>query len=334
MTAVAAAGVPIRPLIDGLQYCRWSRRIFEEMRQAGLTAVHATVSYHGGFRQCVELLADWNRRFRDHADLIVPGRSGADLDGAAATGRTAIVLGLQNPLPVEDDLGLVQVLHALGIRVMQLTYNVQSLLGSGWQEPTDGGLTRMGALVVAEMNRLGMLVDLSHAGERTALEAIACSARPVTVSHANPIWWRNTRRNVSRPLCVALAAGNGLLGLSLYPHHLPEGPDTTLARFCAMAADAASILGVDRIGIGSDLCQDQPDDVVRWMREGRWLPPDPTPVAFPPQPAFFRSALDLPRLAEGLLAHGFSEAEAGKVLGGNWLRFMRDAFQPGPEQHP
>ena len=316
------------PLIDGLQFCRWSRTVFEEMHAAGITAVHATVAYHETFRKTVEHLIDWNWRFRDHADLIVRGRTAADIDLARDSGRTAIFFGLQNPLPIEDDLGLVEVLHALGIRFLQLTYNNQSLLGSGWQEPHDGGLTRMGRAVVGEMNRVGMAIDLSHAGERTVLDAIAASTRPVTISHANPDWWKPTGRNVSRKVVAALAESGGMLGLSLYPHHLKDGSETTLDSFCAMAAEVAGLIGVERLGIGSDLCQDQPDSVVRWMREGRWMRPDPAPVVFPAQPSWFRDSRDFPNLATGLVRAGFSEVEAGAILGGNWYRFMETAFRP------
>ena len=176
-------------LIDGLQFCRWSREIFEQMRAGGLSAVHATVAYHETFRKTVELLVDWNRRFEAHEDLILMARDTGDIDRARATGRTAILFGLQTPMPIEDDLGLVEMLHTLGIRFIQLTYNNQSLLGCGWTEAQDSGLTRMGRLVIAEMNRMGLVIDMSHAGERTTLEAIDASNRPVAITHANPSWW-------------------------------------------------------------------------------------------------------------------------------------------------
>jgi membrane dipeptidase len=312
--------------VDALQFCRWSREIFSQMRAGGLTAVHATVAYHEGFRETARLLADWNARFREHADLIMKGKSGEDIGRAQATGRTAIFLGLQNPMPIEDDLGLVEILHELGIRFMQLTYNNQSLLGSGWQEPRDDGISRMGREVILEMNRLGMVIDMSHAGERTTREAIELSGRPIAVTHANPRWLRETGRNLSQETMKALGESGGMLGLSLYPHHLPRGSDTTLREFADMAAAAAEAVGVERLGIGSDLCQDQPDSVVRWMREGRWMRPDPAPNAFPAQPGFFRDNRDFPGLAEGLREAGFSAAEVAGVMGGNWRAFLGRAL--------
>ncbi len=313
---------PLR--IDGLQYCNWSREIFLQMRAGGLTAVHATVSYHENFRQTVRNLVDWRARFREHEDLILFARDGADLARAQASGRTAIFLGLQTPMPIEDDIGLIEILFDLGIRFQQITYNNQSLLGCGWMEREDSGVTRMGREAIAEMNRLGLIVDLSHAGERTTLEAIEISQRPVVVSHANPRWRRDTARNASKRVLQALAARDGMLGLSLYPAHLPEGGATTPRQFAEMAAEAAEIVGVKRLGIGSDLCQDQPDSVVRWMREGRWMRPGPEAIAFPEQPAWFRSNLDFPGLAEGLAAVGFRDEEIAQILGGAWADFIAE----------
>ena len=315
-------------LIDGLQFCRWSRPVFEQMRQAGMSAVHVTVAYHENFRKTVDQIVDWNWRFQDYGDLIMMGRRAEDIDAARASNRTAIFFGLQTPMPIEDDLGLVEVLHTLGIRFMQLTYNNQSLLGAGWMEAHDSGLTRMGRAVIREMNRLGMVIDMSHSAEQTTLDTIETSERPIAVSHANPSWWRRTDRNKSRAVLQALADSNGMLGLSLYPHHLKAGSDTTLQSFCAMAAEVAEVVGTTRLGIGSDLCQDQPDGVVRWMREGRWMRPDPASATFPEQPAWFRDNRDFPKLAEGLAGAGFGPSEVAGILGRNWYRFMDEAFRP------
>ena len=119
------------------------------MREGGVDAVHVTVCYHEDFRETVEAIVDWNRRFERHADLIFLGRTAADIERARATGRTAIFFGLQNSSAIEDDIGLVEILHTLGVRFMQLTYNNQSLLGSGCYEAEDTGITRMGREVIA-----------------------------------------------------------------------------------------------------------------------------------------------------------------------------------------
>ena len=127
----------------------------------------------------------------------------------------------------------------------------------------------------------------------------------------------------------ALRDSGGFLGLSLYPHHLPSGSDTSLEEFGRMAAEAAECLGADRLGIGSDLCQGQEDEVVRWMREGRWTRPTPgeTP-RFPAPLGWHRDNRDFPRIAAALKAAGFSAGDVDGVMGENWRRFLERALKP------
>ncbi|TFL16828.1 membrane dipeptidase [Jannaschia formosa] len=322
------------PRIDALQYANWSRKVFEQMRAGGLDAVHVTIAYHESFREAVLNVEAWHRLFERHADLILHGRDVTDIDRARETGRTAILFGFQNPSPIEDDIGLLQVWHDLGLRVMQLTYNNQSLLASGCYEAEDTGLTRMGREVVAEMNRLGLLIDMSHSADRSTIEAAERSTRPIAITHANPATWHPARRNKSDAVIRAVTQAGGMLGFSLYPHHLKGGTACTLRDFCDMVARTAETYGVDRLGIGSDLCQDQPDSVVEWMRSGRWTKAvdygegSADAPGFPPQPGWFTDNRDVPGLAAGLRAVGFSAAETDAIMGGNWYRFFAEAFAP------
>ncbi len=322
------------PRIDNLQYANWSPKIFREMRAGGLDAVHVTIAYHETFREMVLNLEAWNRWFEAHPDLIFKGIAAADVTRAQETGRTAIFFGFQNPSPIEDDIGLVEICHQLGVRFMQLTYNNQSLLATGCYEDDDTGLTRMGRQVVAEMNRVGMVVDMSHSADRSTLEVIEASSRPIAITHANPGWWHPAKRNKPHDVLKALTDRGGMLGFSLYPHHLKRGTDCTLEDFCAMIAEAASRYGVAHLGIGSDLCQDQPDSVVEWMRVGRWSKQmdygegSAANPGFPPQPRWFKDNRDFPNLAKGLQEAGFAQTEIDGLLGGNWHRFYADSFSP------
>ena len=198
--------------IDCLQYANWSEKIFREMRTGGLDAVHVTIAYHETFRETVLNIEQWNRWFEQFPDLVFQGFTGADVRLARETGRTAIFFGFQNPSPIEDDIGLVQILHQLGARFMQLTYNNQSLLATGCYEDYDAGLTRMGREVVTEMNRVGMVVDMSHSGEKSTLDAIEHSSRPIAITHANPHSWHAALRNKSETVMRALGETNGMLG--------------------------------------------------------------------------------------------------------------------------
>ena len=320
------------PVIDNLQYVNWSETAFRQLREGGVDAIHVTIAYHESFREAVLNVSQWNRWFEQYPDLIMRGTTGDDVRRAVETGRTAVFFGFQNPSPMEDDVGLIEVWHQLGIRFMQLTYNNQSLLATGCYEEDDTGLTRFGRQAVAEMNRVGMVVDMSHSGDRSTLEAIAHSARPIAITHANPDWWHPALRNKSDEVLRALTGAGGMLGFSMYPHHLKDGTDCTLASFCEMIAETASRYGAEHLGIGSDLCQDQPDSVVTWMRNGRWSKEmdygegSASAAGFPAQPDWFVDNRDMPNLSAGLLAVGFSQSEMEGIMGGNWLRFYDASF--------
>ena len=320
-------------LIDGLQYANWSEKIFREIRTGGVDAIHATITYHENFRETVLNIEAWNRWFERYPDLIFHGRTAADVVQAKATGRAAIFFGSQNPSCIEDDIGLVEVLHALGLRFMQLTYNNQSLLATGCYEAEDVGLTRMGREVVTEMNRVGMVVDMSHSAERSTLDAIAHSSRPIAITHANPASWHPAKRNKSEAVLRALAESGGMLGFSLYPHHLAGGSACAIDSFCEMIARTADLMGTRHVGIGTDLCQDQPDSVVEWMRTGRWTKQvdfgegSAAAPGFPPMPDWFRDNRDFGAISAGLRATGMNGDEVAAIMGGNWLQFFETSFE-------
>ena len=321
-------------LIDNLQYANWSEKIFKQMREGGVDAVHVTVAYHEMFRETVANIEQWNRWFECYPNLIFHGTTGEDVRRAKREGRTAIFFGFQNPSPIEDDIGLVEICYMLGVRFMQLTYNNQSLLATGCYEDEDSGVTRMGKQVIKEMNRVGMIVDMSHSAERSTLDAIKISQRPIAVTHANPYFWYPAKRNKSDAILRALGQSGGILGFSLYPHHLKNKSNCSLGSFCEMIARTVDIMGIDNIGIGSDLCQDQPDSIVEWMRVGRWTKDmdygegSAKNAGFPSMPSWFRDNRHFDTIAEGLKKQGFSKKETDAVMGENWLRFYDENFSP------
>jgi len=320
--------------IDALQYADWSEKIFRQMREGKVDAVHVTIAYHENFRETVANIEVWNSYFERFPDLIFQGKTGEDVRLARETDRTAIFYGFQNPSPMEDDIRLVEILHTLGVRFMQLTYNNQSLLGTGCYESRDSGITRMGKEVIEEMNRVGLVVDMSHSAEQSTLEAIEISSRPIVVSHANPGFWEPALRNKSDAILKGLGETGGMLGFSMYPHHLKGKGDCTLQSFCEMIAATAELMGVDHIGLGSDLCQDQPDSVVEWMRVGRWTKKidygegSASNAGFPPMPGWFRDNRDFGNIEQGLRDVGFDADDTGKIMGVNWLRFFDENFGP------
>ncbi|MEM7654121.1 MAG: membrane dipeptidase, partial [Pseudomonadota bacterium] len=242
--------------------------------------------------------------------------------------------GLQNCSPIEDDICLVEILHTLGVRFMQLTYNNQSLLATGCYEEQDTGITRMGRQVIKEMNRVGLVVDMSHSADRSTIEAAEISDRSIAITHANPHAWAPALRNKKDEVIRAVTAGGGMLGFSTYPHHLKDKSECTLSSFCEMIARTADLYGVEHLGLGSDLCQDQPDRVVEWMRVGRWTKEidygegSAANAGFPPMPSWFRDNMDFGNIQEGLTSIGMSSDEVAGVMGMNWYRFFAENFGP------
>ena len=319
-------------IIDCLQYANWSPKIFKEMHEGGIDCIHVTIAYHENFRETILNLEKWNSYFLNFSDLIVQAKSVDDIIKAQKDNKTAIIFGFQNPSPIEDDIGLVEIWQKLGIKFMQLTYNNQSLLATGCYENNDTGITRMGKEVIKEMNRVGMVIDMSHSSEKSTLEAIEFSSRPISITHANPEFWHPAKRNKSNTVLRKLSESGGMIGFSLYPHHLNKGSNCQLDDFCKMIADTVDMIGIECIGIGSDLCQDQPDSIVEWMRNGRWTKEKDfgegtsENPGFPTQPNWFKNNTDFQNIRTGLSNFGFSEEEIKNIMGRNWLNFFEKSF--------
>ena len=315
--------------IDNLQYCNWSRKIFEYNRSAGLDAVHVTIVYHEDYDELLIEIQKWEKLFKENSDLIFHGKDFRDIEKANKDKKTAIFFGFQNCSPIEDDINLVEKIHNLGCRFMQLTYNNQSLLATGCYEKIDSGVTNFGREVIREMNRVGVVVDMSHSGEKSTFDAIEISDKPIAITHANPSFWHPAKRNKSSELLKTLSDSGGILGLSLYPHHLKNNTNCTLESFCEMVAKTAEIMNTKQIGIGSDLCLNQPDSIVEWMRNGTWSKSknfgegSKNKPGFPKQPGWFEDARGFSNIERGLKHVGFSDSETHGILGNNWYSFYK-----------
>jgi len=319
-------------VIDCLQYANWSPKVFKQMREGNVDCVHVTIAYHENFRETVLNLEKWNTYFSKYSDLIVQAFNAEDIVKTKREKKTSIIFGFQNPSPIEDDIGLIEIWQKLGIKFMQLTYNNQSLLASGCYETNDAGISRMGKEVIKEMNRVGMVIDMSHSSERSTLEAIEHSSKPISITHANPSFWHPAKRNKSNTILKCLSESGGMLGLSLYPHHLKNGSMCELNDFCDMIVRTVDLIGIKNIGIGSDLCQDQPDTIVEWMRNGRWTKDTDfgegsiENPGFPKQPNWFKDNRDFNNISKGLKKVGLSSENIKDLMGRNWLNFFKKSF--------
>ncbi|TCV93722.1 dipeptidase [Biostraticola tofi] len=319
-------------VIDGLQTCDWSRSIFEEMRAGGVTAVNCASLLWENFHEGIGYVAQWKRFLRENDDLIRPVRSVADIHAAKRENRTGIIIGWQNTSPLEDKLEYLEIFKDLGVNMMQLTYNTQNYSGAGYLEERDSGLTGFGREVLAEMNRVGVLCDLSHVGETTAADVINLSRAPVCISHVLPRALKDVKRNKPDELLLGCARQGGLIGISLFAPGLKAGNEATVDDYLDAMSYVIELVGEDHVGIGTDFSQDRP-------RPGPWLlwanrdkgsarkltEFGSVKISKPQGIARIR---EFPHLTERMIARGWSHRLIAKLLGGNWLRVMETAWQP------
>ena len=296
------------------------------------TQVMLDLAYWENKKEVIENINTWGRQFTEHSDLIMPINEAREIKIAQEEGKIGIIFGFQNCSPIEDDIRLIEEMYKLGVRIMQLSYNNQSLLATGCYEARDSGITRFGKEAIKEMNRLGMIIDMSHSAELSTLQAIELSTRPIAITHANPTTFHSALRNKSNDVLKNLSQSEGMLGVSLYPFHLANGSDCLLKDFCNMIYDTAELMGINRIGIGSDLCLNWDYKVLEWMRSGRWaLAPDygegnAEQPSWPKQPDWFKDNLGFQNIINGLEAVSFTSQDIEKIMGQNWLNFFNSSF--------
>ncbi|PPR47700.1 MAG: hypothetical protein CFH19_00310 [Alphaproteobacteria bacterium MarineAlpha5_Bin9] len=319
-------------IIDGLQYCNWNRHLFEDLLNGGITAVQVTLIYWENTKETFEKINEWEKNFIKYKDIISFAQNSNDVLNSKKNNKLAILFGFQNSAPIGNDIYLLEKFFSKGVRFMQLTYNNQTFLGGGCFESHDSGLSRFGHAVVEEMNRLGMVIDLSHAGKKTCIDAINYSTKPVSFTHANPLFFHNSKRNIDDLVLKNLATKGGVIGLSLYPFHLKNNSKCKLEDFCNMIIKLVNMIGIDHVGIGSDLCKNWDDEVVMWMRNGKWTKKldygesKNNSISWPKQPNWFTKGSDFINIYEGLKKVGMRESEIFKILGKNWLRFYKEIF--------
>ncbi len=315
-------------VIDGLVVSKWSRTVFEDMQQGGLTAANCTCAVWEGFRATLENIARWKQWFNTYDDILLQVYRSADIERAKRESKVGIFLGWQNTYPLEDRVEFVQLFQELGVRVMQLTYNTQNLVGSGCWESRDNGLSDFGRDVIDEMNRTGVLVDLSHVGPKTSEDAILHSRQPVAFTHCCPTGMMDHPRNKTDEQLRMVAERGGFIGVATYTPFLPWGDETTIDQCIEVFDYMINIAGEDHVGIGTDFTQDHDVDFFLWLRRdkghGRSLMAGEAKV--PKQPAGLERLCDYPNLTAAMLKHGWSERRIRKVLGENWLGILREVW--------
>lgn len=312
----------------------------EHVVQSGLTSAHMTVGAVGtmeplqAFEKIVRDISRWERQIESHPGVLSRVRRASDIRSAKSAGNTGLIYGLQDGVAFEDDLDRLEALHQLGIRVIQPTYNRRNLLGDGCMEPADAGLSRNGIEAIERMNALGILVDLSHCGRRTAADAIAASNRPVSFTHTGCHALAQHPRHRTDDEMKAVAAAGGVVGIYIMPY-LAKGKQPTAADVIAHIEHALGVVGEDHVSIGTDGTTsptELSDEFIEQFRkttaERKRLgiaAPFETETGY-----LFASDLNTPgrfeTLANLLLARGHSESRIQKILGANLLRLFGETW--------
>ena len=291
--------------------------MLRRMAENGFDVVSLTV---GGdwmdLPSAIRSIAKERHYFLGRPDTYVLIESTDDITRARRENKLAVAFHFQGANPIAHDLAMVEVYYKLGVRHMLMCYNVKTPVGDGCQELTDGGLSRLGADLVKEMNRVGMLVDVAHTGYRTSMDVFDASSEPVIISHANARALCDHTRNVRDDQIKACAASGGVVGIIAFGPVLGDDGTSLVDLLIRHVRYVADLVGPQHVGLALDLIYDQ-----SVSNRTMWNPhfhPRPIPD-IPPE------EMDL--IIEGLLCDGFSEADTRGILGGNWLTVAQKVWK-------
>jgi len=313
-------------VIDGLIIAKWERAVLEDMRRGGITAANCTVSVWEDFKPTAQNIARMKALIRENAELVSLARNVDDIRNAKREHKTAIVLGFQNAHAFEDDLGTIEAFHDMGVRVVQLCYNTQNLIGTGCYE-RDGGLSGYGREVIAEMNRLGMLIDLSHVGGKTSEETILESKQPVAYTHCLPAGLKQHPRNKSDEQLRFIADRGGFIGVTMFPPFLKRGADATVDDYVEAIGYVIDRVGEDCVGIGTDHTQGHGHEFFEWLTHDKGRHRQLTLFGTIVNPEGIRTIGELPNLTAAMERAGWTAGRIEKVIGANWLRLFERVWK-------
>jgi membrane dipeptidase len=314
-------------VIDGLIISNFGRQVFEDMRRGGLTAANCTCCVWEGFAATMHNVARWKAWFRENPDLLRQVYTTDDILAAKKEGRTGIILGWQNLTGIEDQIGYLELFKELGVGIMQIAYNTQNLVGTGCYEKHDGGLSDFGHDVIAEMNRLGILCDLSHVGPKTSSDVILASKQPVAYSHCLPAGLKAHPRNKSDEQLKFIADRGGFVGVTMFPPFLKRGVEANVDDYVEAIEYVINICGEDIVGIGTDFTQGYGREFFDWITLDKGYGRRLTNFGDVINPDGLRTIGEWPNLASAMERRGWKSSRITKVIGDNWLRLLKTVWR-------
>ena len=313
-------------VIDGLIISNFSRSVFEDMRRGGLTAANCTCSVWENFEHTMRNIARWNRHLAENADLLLQVRTTADIERAKEAGKTGIILGFQNVSAFEDQIGNVQLFKECGVGIAQMAYNTQNLCATGCYESVDRGLSDFGHEIVAEMNRVGILCDLSHVGPKSSEDVIRASAKPVCYSHICPTALKAHPRNKSDEEIRFIVEHGGFVGVTMFPPFLAKGNASSVDDYVATIDHVVGVAGEESVGIGTDFTQDQDKAFFDWLTHDKGYARKLVDFSEIQNPEGIRTIGEFPNLTRAMQKAGWSDQKIRRIMGDNWLNLLREVW--------
>jgi membrane dipeptidase len=309
--------------------------MLRNVKTSGIAAVNVTVS--GGsplnaFEATVEQIAYWESEIALHPDLLLKVIDRDDLREAKESKRLGLIYGFQDTTSLSTDLDRLETFHQLGVKIIQLTYNVVNEVGDGCLVPRNAGLTPFGHDLVAAMNMTGILVDTSHCGQRTTTDAIQFSTKPTAITHSGCAAVYDHPRNKRDEDLRALAERGGVVGIYMMPFLTADGP-AQVEHFIRHLEHALTVCGEDHVGVGSDnsITPTVPDGAYMRQLHAFATERDRLGISAPGEnQVLFVEGLNTPRrmeiVADLLLDRGHPESRVAKIIGGNWERLLAEVW--------
>jgi len=300
-----------------------------DWKVSGYTAIQTSLP-NRDFAVAMLALEHWRARFAEHTATLIRCEKAADIERAKREGKLAVILGFQNATIVESRWDNLDKLYAAGTRCIQLTYNSRNLLGDGCTERTNAGLSDFGLACLERMNRLGIIVDLSHCGEQTTADAILFSTEPPAFTHTICKALHHHPRAKPDELLRALSNRGGVTGIMALGYMVGPTEKTSLEDYLRHIDHAVKVAGIDHVGLATDFSLRGIEATA--TRETWYLPRLRTfkpsyNVRWPPWIPELDKLERFRTVAHALGRRGYKAADIEKILGGNWVRYFREVFR-------
>ena len=304
-------------------------------KKGKITAAAVTIPPTGGYLpETIKGITDWFERIKEDEDLIEV-LCVDDIFRAKREGKMGVILAFQGTTHLQANLSLIEVYYKLGIRQMLLCYNTKNAIGDGCTEPGNGGLSIFGAKAIAEMNRLGIIVDLAHTGYRTTMEAMEVSQKPCIFSHGNAYGVHNSLRNLRDEQVIKVAKMGGTVGINGYPAFVSNKLKPSVNDFIDHIDYYVNLVGIDHVTLGIDYYECQsgvlPDERAmdiynELISNGHWKK-----ETYPAPPYYYPKEIELPEklhnLVPAMKARGYADVDIRKILGENLIRVMKEVWK-------